>query len=236
MLPLQLISTTNVNQIEVIMKKINPILFGVYATPNPDDEHEQLYHPRAVTYGTKMNDDELKDYLERNTRINSSQFVGMIEALMQEIPQQLLQNKSVHIRGMGTFYLKIGVRSRKDAHGNSYTKKFTDPKDITARDLRIEGIGFRADPTWNRMVANTQQPFERVETRHHTPITKSELLQYIDKKVSEKGFVTIRNVERDHSTTPYYARKMLEDLCRGEQPKLYREKVGHTILYKRFGK
>ena len=218
------------------MKKINPILYDVYATPNPDDEREQLYHPRAVTYGTQMNDDELKAYLEKNTRINSSQFVGMIEALMQEIPQQLLLNKSVHIRGMGTFYLKIGVRRRKDAKGQSYTKKFTDPKAITARDLRVEGIGFRADPTWNRMVANSGQPFERAETRHQTSVSKSTLLKYIDKKVTEMGFVTVRNVERDQNTTSYHARKLLEDLCKGDQPKLYREKVGHTILYKRFGK
>ena len=84
------------------MKKINPILYDVFATPNPDEEREQLYYPEAVTYGVQMNDDELKEYLEKNTRINSSQFVGAIEALMQEIPEQLLQNKSVHIRGMGT--------------------------------------------------------------------------------------------------------------------------------------
>lgn len=218
------------------MKKVNPILYDVFPTPNPDEERDQLYFPRAVTYGVQMNDDELKEYLERNTRINSSQFVGMIEALVQEIPQQLLQNKTVHIRGMGTFYLKIGVRRRKKGDGRWYVQKFTDPDAITARDLCVEGIGFRADPTWNRVVMKAKQPFERAKTRHQTPITKSTLLQFIDEMVKEKGYVTVRDVEVDKDTTNYHARKLLEDLCKGSQPKLYREQVGHTYVYKRFGK
>ena len=205
------------------MKKINPILYDVFATPNPDEEREQLYYPKAVTYGVQMNDDELKEYLEKNTRINSSQFVGAIEALMQEIPEQLLQNKSVHIRGMGTFYLKIGVRHRKDADGHSYVHC-------------IEGIGFRADPTWNRKVSKAKQPFERAKTRHQTPISKSKLLLFVDQMVKEKGYVTVRDVECDKDTTNYHARKLLEDLCKGDQPKLYKELVGHSYIYKRFGK
>jgi hypothetical protein len=54
------------------MKKVNAILYDVFPTPNPDETHEQLYYPRAVTYGQQMNDKELKEYLEKNTRINSS--------------------------------------------------------------------------------------------------------------------------------------------------------------------
>lgn len=218
------------------MKKENAILYDVFPTPNPDETHDQLYYPRAVTYGVQMNDDELKKYLEQNTRINSSQFVGAIEALMQEIPQQLLQNKSVHIRGMGTFYLKIGVRRRKDANGHSYVQKFTDPDAITARDLCIEGIGFRADPTWNRKVSKAKQPFERAKTRHQTPVSKSKLLLFVDKMIEEKGYVTVRDVECDKDTTKYHARKLLEQLCEGKQPKLYKELVGHSYIYKRFGK
>ena len=178
------------------MKKKNAILYDVYPTPTPDEDHEQLFYPRAVTYGSQMNDNELKDYLERNTRINSSQFVGMIEALIQEIPQQLLLNKSVHIRGMGTFYLKIGVRRKKDA----------------------------------------SVPFERAKTRHQTPISISKLLKYLDKMTEEKGFVTVRDVQYDLSTTNYHARKLLEDLCKGSQPKLYREQIGRIYVYKRFGR
>lgn len=218
------------------MKKENAILYDVFATPNPDEAREQLYYPRAVTYGTQMSEDELKEYLERNTRVNSSQFASVMDALKQEIPQQLLMNKSVHIKGMGTFYLKIGVRRRKKGDGKYYTKKFTDPNAITARDLCIEGIGFRADPTWSRIVMESQSPFERARTRHQTPITKSKLLQYIDQTVKEKGFVTVRNVERELDTTNYHARKLLEELCSGEQPKLYREMAGHAYVYKRFGK
>ena len=195
------------------MKKKNAILYDVYPTPTPDEDHEQLFYPRAVT-----------------------QFVGMIEALIQEIPQQLLLNKSVHIRGMGTFYLKIGVRRKKDASGHWYVQKFTDPDAITARDLCIEGIGFRADPKWNRTLMKPGVPFERAKTRHQTPISISKLLKYLDKMTEEKGFVTVRDVQYDLSTTNYHARKLLEDLCKGSQPKLYREQIGRIYVYKRFGR
>jgi len=218
------------------MRKTNAILYDVYATPNPGGGGEQLYHPRSVTYGSQMDDQELKEYLERNTRINSSQFVGAIEALTQEIPEQLLQNKRVHIRGMGTFYLRIGVRQREDDNGHWYTPQFTDADAITARDLRIEGIGFRADPTWCRRVCQCSQPFERARTRHQKPVSRSELLLYIDQTVSEKGYVTVRDVQTDLDTTNYHARRLLEELCVGDQPKLYRKMAGHAYLYRRFGK
>ncbi len=218
------------------MKKVTPILYDVYATPNPDNDGEQLYHPRVVTYGTQMKDDDLKEYLQRNTRVNSSQFVGMIEALMEEIPQQLLQNKSVHIRGMGTFYLKIGVRRRKDSSGQWYVPKFTNPQAITSRDMQVEGIGFRADPTWNRTVIHAKQHFERARAGHQASITKSQLLLYIDDIVKEQGYVTVRDLRVDQNTTKYHARKLLEELATGDQPKLYRQKVGRAFVYKRFGK
>jgi hypothetical protein len=52
----------------------------------------------------------------------------------------------------------------------------------------------------------------------------------------EKGFVTVRDVQYDLSTTNYHARKLLEDLCKGSQPKLYREQIGRIYVYKRFGR
>jgi len=232
-------ATSNINkytQKTITMKKINPILYDVYATPNPDKEGEQLYHPRIFKHGNQMNDDELKEYLQRNTRVNSSQFVGMIEALVEEIPQQLLLNKYVHIRGMGTFYLKIGIRPRTDKNGQQYIPKFSDPKSITSNDLQVEGIGFRADPKWNRIVTHSKQHFERLEQRHQANISKSQLLLYIDNKMEEQGFVTVRDLIYDQQTTKYHARKLLEELSTGKQPKLYRIKVGRIFLYKRYGK
>ena len=118
----------------------------------------------------------------------------MIEALKQEIPEQLLRNKSIHIRGMGTFYLKIGVRRRKDSKGHWYTPKFTNPDAITARDLCVEGIEFRADPTWNRMLIKEKKTFERAPMRHQVPITKSELLQFIEEYLMQVSIKVIRKL------------------------------------------
>jgi hypothetical protein len=100
----------------------------------------------------------------------------------------------------------------------------------------VEGIGFRADPKWNRMVMHTNQHFERIEQRHQANISKSQLLLYLDGKMNEQGFVTVRDLIYDMQTTKYHARKLLEELSTGSQPKLYRVKAGHTFLYKRYGK
>lgn len=219
------------------MKKTNTLNYDVYATPNPDANGEQLYHVRPVTLGSTTSEEDLKDYLERNTRVNKSQFEGVVQALKDEIPQQLLSNKRVHIKGMGTFYLQLGIRRRKDAQGRLYRPKFKDPKDITARDVCVEGIGFRADPSWNRVVKYSKQPFDRSpHTVHAQEIEVGRLLVWIDAQMKERGGVVVKDVCRKYATTVNHARKLLNSLCEGSQPKLYREKVGATYFYKRWGK
>ena len=54
--------------------------------------------------------------------------------------------------------------------------------------------------------------------------------------MKEQGFVSVRDLIYDQQTTKYHARKLLEELSTGKQPKLYRVKAGRIFLYKRYGK
>lgn len=217
------------------MKKTNTLLYSVYETPHPDKDGEQLYHVRPVTYGDQMTDCELRDYLQANTRVNTSQFVAMIEALREEIPCQLLQNRCVHIEHFGTFYLRLGVRRRQTADGQWYTPQFRHPSDITSADLQVEGIGFRADPSWNKRVQQAHQRFESAPyAGHGVTLHEEALLHWLDNYLAEHRYITVRQFKLAHDCTKYQARKTLEALCAGDQPTLRREQVGVTFVYRRW--
>jgi nucleoid DNA-binding protein len=214
------------------MKKNHKLLYSVYETPRRNPDEEPSFHVRPVTYGAQMSDSELKDYLQQNTRVNTSQFTGMIEALREEIPEQLLQNRSVHIEGLGTFYLRMGIRPRKDENGQSYIPSFHSDADITAADVMVEGIGFRADPTWNRRVQKAVCAFERAPyAGHGVSLSQDELQTWLHEYFQDHSRITVRELKLAKDCTSYQARKLLENLCAGPHPMLRRDKVAATFIY-----
>lgn len=214
------------------MKKNHTLLYSVYETPRRNPEEEPSFHVRPVTYGAQMTDSELKEYLQQNTRINTSQFTGMIEALREEIPQQLLLNRSVHIEGIGTFYLRMGLRPRTDDDGRRYLPTFHSADDITAADVMVEGIGFRADPTWNRRVQQAPGAFEKAPyAGHGVPLTADTLKVWLTDYFRDHRHITVRELKLAHDSTFYQARKLLEELSSGDHPMLRREQVATTYVY-----
>lgn len=215
------------------MQKDNTLLYSIYVMPAAEPGGQPTCHVRPVAYGAQTTDEEMKADLQRNTRVNSSQFIGMIEVLREEIPQQLLQNKPVHIEGMGTFYLRIGVRRRRDADGRWYKPQFHRAEEITAADLCVEGIGFRADPTWNRRVQLSGQQFAKAPyAGHGVPIDADELSAWLAGYLSEHHHVTVREFRLAWDCTNYQARKTLESLCRGDHPRLVRQEIARAYVYR----
>ena len=219
------------------MKQDHGLFYSVYATPHPKQQGETYYHVRNVTLGRQAMSRELMEALQQNTRVNTSQFQGTMEALRSEIPFLLSQGKPVHLDGIGTFYPKLGIRKRKDADGHWYTPKFTSPEDIKASDVVVKGIGFKADPTWSKLLLKTPGTVGTTPyAGHGVTIDRGKLLLWIDETVKRKGFVTVRDLRMEYDTTRYQAQQLLSSLCEGDQPKLYREKAGSTYLYRRWGK
>lgn len=194
------------------------IAYDVYQTPSTEEE-EATYHVRRVSM--TMSNRYLRDHIEENTIINAGLYELMMETLKKEIPEQLLHGRDIHIEGLGTFYLKIGLKQ----------KGITNPNDITANDLKIEGIGFTPDKEFNDVVRKAAVHFVREEQRHSEEASMSDIILRLTDYCRTNGHFTVRTICALFGLTYYKADRIAHQLVEGPEAKFTRHREGATYFY-----
>ena len=194
------------------------IAYDVYQTPGTEEE-EATYHVRRVSM--TMSNRYLRDHIEENTIINAGLYELMMETLKKEIPEQLLHGRDIHIEGLGTFYMKIGLKQ----------KGITNPDDITANDLKIEGIGFTPDKEFNDSVRKAVVHFVREEQRHSEEASMSDIILRLTDYCRTNGHFTVRTICALFGLTYYKADRIAHQLVEGPEAKFTRHREGATYFY-----
>ena len=114
---------------------------------------------------------------------------------------------------------KLKLREHKDENGNYYHKVYHEGERIPASEVVCSGFEVR-----------TTKEFD-----------KDFFIEY-DSKCSritnyckEHGFITVKNFRLLLGVADYHARQVLDGYCEGDFPKMVREKVGATYLYRVIG-
>ena len=198
------------------------IAYDVYQTPGSTEE-EATYHVRRISM--TMSSRFLRDHIEENTIISAGLYELLMETLKKEIPEQLLHGRDLHIEGLGTFYLKIGLKQ----------KSVTKPSAITANDLQIEGIGFKPDREFNDTVRHAVVHFVREEQRHSEEVTMADIIVRLTDYCRQHGPFTVRTLCALFGLTKYKASRVANQLVAGPAAKFTRQREGNTYFYRRVG-
>ena len=212
------------------------INFSVYSTPESAISGETLYHVRQVNPHMIKREIDLANKIEANTSFKSSDVKGLIAALRDQIAEYLMQGNSVSIKGLGQFYLQLGVRKEKDANGKQHRKKFSNADDINGNDVVVEGIAFKCDKEFRSQILG-RVSMRRTENlaMHSRQVSRAELLVGLDKYCRKNGHITCSEFQREFGVTRYMADKILTDLVNEPFPKYHREKVAGVYIYKKYG-
>lgn len=198
------------------------IEYEVHETPNPRGG-ETTYHARRVSQVMKE-----KDFVEHITNysiISEGLYALVTKTLMEEIPEQLLAGRDVHIKGLGTFYLKVRTKQ----------KYVTYPGAITARQLEVEGIGFTPDKEFNKRVRSANVYFERRENGGSQPVKITDIIVKMTDYCKKRHAFTERTLQSLFSLSKYKANQICNQLVEGEYAKFTRSKEGNTYYYHRVG-
>lgn len=203
-------------------RKGNMIEYEVHETPNPRGG-ETTYHARRVSYVMKEKDfiKHINDY----SIISEGLYALVTKTLMAEIPEQLLAGRDVHIQGLGTFYLKVRMKQ----------KYVSDPGAITARQLEVEGIGFKPDKEFNRRVRTADVYFERKENHGSQPVKMTDVIVKMTDYCKKHHRFTERVLQALFGLSKYKANQICNQLVEGEYAKFTRHKEGNTYYYHRVG-
>lgn len=215
---------------------MSTIQFSVHRNPQPDAEGNDTYHVRQETFGT-VNKQQLMAHIAHHGMLRPEVLEMAMAVLEREIVEQLLFGHRLHWNGLGTFFLRLGLREDKDADGQPVKPHFTDPSQITGNDVQIEGIGFTPDAEFLSLLDDQDYHFENYMGRgsvgHSTVYNREEMEANVNTLLDQDGFVTRRMLMLHFGLTDHMARKWLTDLSTGDDALLKAEKTGTTIVFRR---
>lgn len=211
------------------------IKFSVHRNPRKNAEGQDTYQVRqecGETVGTK----EMEEDLKMRAVVRREVMETALTVLKEELMSYLLDNKRLHLDGIGTFFLKIGFRERKDSEGNPVVVSFTDPKDITGNDVAVEGVGFTPDSQFMKAMNEVPTHFENVTGRgrvgHSKEYTRDSLEALLRSYLAAHDSITSGVMMREFGLTEYMSRKWIAELTSGPTPFLVEGKVGRVSFYR----
>ena len=211
------------------------IFFSVHRNPLPDSEGNTTYQVRNENYGT-METRELLEHLQYHGLARRELMEMALVVLQKEIVEQVTDNKRLHLNGIGTFFLKIGLRKHLDEDGNEYQPVYTDPDKITGNDVAIESICFTPDSELLQELNQSGYYFENINPKGTVgksaqvdlEVLKPRLKAYLD----EHGSISTREFRQLFGVTKYKALQLLDQLVNEPEPMIVRERVFGAYVFR----
>lgn len=211
------------------------IRFSVHRNPQKDAEGNDTYQVRHETTYTAHKAD-LMEHVKMHQTLRPEILEMALAVLGDEIAEHLLDNKRLHLEGLGTFFLRIGLKPQLDDEGNPLRPHITNPADITGHDVCIESVGFIPDKSFLRQLTKGIG-FENINARgtvgHSAAYTDEQFLARLNAYLDEHEYITCSQMMHHFGITEYMARKRIAALTDVPNPLLVGEKVGRTIIFRR---
>ena len=158
-----------------------------------------------------------------------------VEWIQKQMVSQMNFNRRVHLNGIGTFSLNIGMKPVIDEDGTKHKRIVTDPKEITGNDLEVTGVNFVPDKELIEKLKSELVYFEHSDPRgsvgHSAWYTDEQMRQSIIDWFAENRYLTRPLFSKVWHITRYKAELILTQLCEGKDAILVRQKQSHAFFY-----
>lgn len=211
------------------------IKYAVLPNPQTDADGNTTYQVRHQHDGT-MSEKGFLAHLKYHNTFNTITMRSALTVLKEEIVEQLRDNKRFRIDGIGTFQIRVGLKTTFDDEGNPIKPHFTDPNLITANDVEVQGVSFSPDPSFISALkshTSTKNKYGRGAAGHNKPYTREQVVAFIDNYLQEHNSITRKQLERGLNITTYRAQKWLDELTSMPSSPYSAEKQGTTYVYYR---
>ena len=210
------------------------IKFSVHANPLKDEDGRTTYHVRQDPLGT-MDTKGLEGELALHQLQNSFTLSSAVEWIQKQMIAQMNFNRRVHLNGMGTFSLTIGLKPVVNEDGTKHKRIVTDPKEITGNELEVTGINFVPDKELLERAKSELVYFEHSAPRgsvgHSAEYTEEEMRQSIIAWFAEQDYLTRPLLSKMWHLTEYRAKKWLHFFTTGDNALLLCRKQAGTSFY-----
>lgn len=215
---------------------ILPIEYNILPNPQPDEQGRTTYQVRQDTRGS-MHTRGLVEHMRRYHILTQYPIDSIIHTLAQEIVEQLFFNRCMHLDGLGTFSLTIGLKPVVDEQGVEHKRQVTDPNEITGNDIVVTGIAFKPDAEFTRLATQRPARFRHSELRgivgHSIYYTREEMIESLFSYLDKYGTISRGVFVMGWNLTRHQAQKWLRELTTGDNPPLVETRPTNAYVYHR---
>ena len=211
------------------------VKFSVHVNPLKDDQGHTTYQVRQDTLGT-IDTKGLETKLGRYHTANNFNLEGAVIQIQQLLIEMFQFNHRVHLNGLGTFSLSIGLKPVIDEDDTQHKRIVTDPNKITGNEIEVTGINFVPDKELMTAAKSKLVYFEHSARRgsvgHSESYSDEEMRQSLIDWFAENDYLTCSLFMKMWHLTRYKADKLLTQLCEGDDALLVVQKQANAYIYR----
>jgi hypothetical protein len=115
----------------------------------------------------------------------------------------------------------------------SLVREVTDPNEVRDRDVVFDGVDYNPGKLWNKELEKWGNGFRRCENADTQIIMadKEQLEKVLRQLLERDGYTTVNRFARATQLTYYSARKLLNEWCEGDNPKLLKTQRSKEYIY-----
>ena len=112
-------------------------------------------------------------------------------------------------------------------------REITNPDEVTGRDVVFDGVDYNPGKLWNKELEKWSRGFRRANNPNTQEVLadKQQLEKVLRQELGDGGYTTVQRFAIASNLTYYSARKLLNEWCKGENPRLLKTKQGQVFIY-----
>lgn len=200
-------------------RKTDGMFFELHPSPKMGEDGKPLLYARPAS-DRKVTMKEVDNFCARYRGMQRGQMTIDMETFIDACRHWLSDGYRIETP-LGTFAPKLRLLG-----------EHTDPSKVLGRDVMFAGIDFKPSKEFIAEAKRNNQGFRRAAT----PVGNAQMYDeaFMEEALRRSlvaGFTTIRRFQAASGLKYHSAQTYLENLCKGESPRLRRMKIGTSFHY-----
>jgi hypothetical protein len=201
-------------------RKKDGMLFEVHPTPVKGKDGKNIVYVRPAGK-LKMSMGGLEDYCCRTYHSRYGELSMAFDYFLRAAGELMAMGYRIDTP-IGSFVPKLKL-----------IREITDPDKVTGRDVVFDGVDYNPGKRWNRELEKWSRGFRPADNPNTQKIMADgqKLEEVLRSQLSNGSYTTVHRFAWGSKLTYYSARKLLNEWCQGENPKLLKTRRGQEYIY-----
>lgn len=201
-------------------RKKDGMLFEVHPTPVKGKDGKNIVYVRPAG-NMKLSMKGLEDYCNRNYHSLYGELGRAFDYFLRAAGEIMAMGYRIETP-IGSFAPRLRL-----------LREITDPDEVTGRDVVFDGVDYNPGKLWNKELEKWSRGFRRANNPNTQEVLadKQQLEKVLRQQLGDGGYTTVQSFALASNLTYYSARKLLNEWCEGENPKLLKTKQGQVYIY-----